>query len=174
MDDEEPTWQRQLAVGLGVLLAIGVLIGAIVAVVGLKMADYAGIGGSSSGSSTPEQILPTTGDASEQPPTTTGPPTPPPSTPPAQHAITLTASPTHAGSYEKVNLTGTYAGHNGATLQVQRAIGNGPWSDFPTTTHVSDGTFATYIKTGMTGTNRFRMLDTSTGKASNPATVTIG
>ena len=48
MDDEEPSWQRQLLVGLGVLLAVAVLLAGIMAVVGLKFADYAGLGGGSS------------------------------------------------------------------------------------------------------------------------------
>jgi hypothetical protein len=176
VDDQEPSWQRQLAVGIGVLLAIGVLIGAIVAVVAVKAADYAGLGDPSTGRSSPEPILPSTGQVTASPPTKTPHSSPPTSKRPRkpQPAIRLTASPPSAGSYEKVNLTGTYPGHDGATLQVQRSLGNGPWSDFPTTTHVSGGSFATYIQTGMVGVNHFRMLDQATGKTSNVATVTIG
>jgi hypothetical protein len=180
VDDEEPNWQRQLAVGLGVLLAIGVLIGAVVAVVAVKAADYAGLGDSSTGRSTPEPILPSTaGAVTDSPPTKTPHSSPPSSSrsqkpPSQQHAIRLAASPPSAGSYERVNLTGTYPGHDGATLQVQRSLGSGAWSDFPTTAHVSGGRFATYIQTGMTGVNHFRMLDQATGKTSNVATVTIG
>jgi hypothetical protein len=176
VDDQEPSWQRQLAVGFGVLIAIGVLIGAIVAVVAVKAADYAGLGDPSTGRSSPEPILPSTGQVTETPPTKTPHSHPPTSSAPPQHqhAIRLTASPPSVGTYQKVNLTGTYPGHDGTTLQVQRSLGNGPWSDFPTTTHVSGGRFATYIETGMVGVNHFRMLDKSTGKTSNVATVTIG
>jgi hypothetical protein len=183
--EREPSWERQLLVGLSVLLAVGLLIGMIVAVVAVKAADYAGIGGGG-GSSSPAPILPTTGDA-----TRTAPPTtrslPPTSTPPPthqthqthhtkrpQHAMTLVASPTHAGTYQRIDLTGTYAGHASGTLQVQQSVGNGPWSDFPVTASVSAGSYRTYIETGRTGTNRFRMLDRATGAMSNVVTVRIG
>lgn len=172
--DEEPTWQRQLLIGLVVLLAIGVLIGGIVAVIAVKAADYAGLG-NNSGNSSPQPILPTTGGATRTiaPPSTTNTPPPPPPTKPTNR-FTLLASPKTAGSYEKVNLTGQYSGPEGSTLQVQRSIGSGPWADFPTTTTVHGGTFATYIKTGMTGVNHFRMLDKTTGTMSNVVDVTIG
>ena len=175
MDDQEPSWQRQLVIGLSVLLVIGVLIGGIGAFVGLKFADYAGIGHVETTSNTPESILPSTGNATKQAPTRRP---PPPSTvnppPPPQHAMTLTASPANAASYQQVNLTGSFQGHDGTTLQVQRSVGNGPWADFPTTTHVSGGQYATFIKTGMVGTNHFRMIDTATGVTSNVVTVKIG
>ncbi len=78
-------------------------------------------------------------------------------------------------SFERINLTGTYAGHDGSTLQVQRSLGTGPWADFPATpTTVSSGTFATYIQTSMLGANHIRMVDTVTGAMSNVVTVTIG
>ncbi|MEJ7690929.1 MAG: hypothetical protein WKF76_11130 [Nocardioidaceae bacterium] len=55
---------------------------------------------------------------------------------------------------------------------MQRDEGSG-WADFPTSATVSAGTFATYIVTGVTGLNRFRMLDTVTGRASNVVKVFI-
>ncbi len=177
MDDQEPSWQRQLVIGLSVLVAIGIMIGGIVAVGALTAADFAGVGSTSSSThSTPEPILPTTGSgASQAPPPSTASTTPASSTPPpAEKAITLSASPKTAGSYQQVNLTGRYPGNDGATLQVQRSVGSGPWADFPTDTRVSAGKFATYIKTGRVGANHFRMLDKATGKTSNVVTVTIG
>lgn len=177
--DEEPSWQRQLLIGLAVLLTIGVLIGGIVAVIAVKAADYAGLG-NNGGSSSPQPLLPTTGDATKTtgstgtPPTTSNPPPPPKTTKKPPRSFVLNASPRSAGSYAKVNLTGQYNGAEGSTLQVQRSVGTGPWSDFPTTTTVHGGTFATYIETGMTGVNHFRMLDKATGEMSNAVAVTIG
>ena len=181
MDRHESSWQRQLVIGLTALLAVAVLIGGILGVIALKAANYVGIGNNVHIGSTPEAILPTTGDAGPTP-STTG---PPPSTtsptkttrrpsPPPRRLITLAVNPKQAGSYQRVNLTGTYPGHDGATLQVQRSLGQGPWSDFPTGAHVSGGRFATYIQTGMTGINHFRMLDKANGKTSNTVAVRIG
>ena len=45
--DDETDWQRQLLVGLAVLVAVGALIGGIVALISIKAADYAGIDGGS-------------------------------------------------------------------------------------------------------------------------------
>jgi hypothetical protein len=73
---------------------------------------------------------------------------------------------------ERIYLSGRYPGQDGSTLQVQRFEGG--WTNFPVTTSVSGGRYSTYVQTGNTGRNRFRMLDTSTGRASNPVTVTIG
>jgi hypothetical protein len=39
---------------------------------------------------------------------------------------------------------------------------------------VSDETFATYVQTSQTGPNRFRVVDTDTGRASNDVSVNIG
>ncbi len=175
--DNEPSWQRQLAIGLSALLAVGILIGGIIAVIAVRAADYVGIGGASS-SSSPDLILPTTGDATRHTAPPTRPSSPSPATtskpPPAQHAIRLVASPRSVGSFGRINLTGGYPGHDGTTLQVQRSLGHGSFSDFPTTTTVHTGSFATYVQTSMTGVNHFRMLDSSTGKTSNAVTVTVG
>jgi hypothetical protein len=164
-------------IGLGVLLVVGALVGSIVAVVAVKAADYVGVG-DKAGTTSPAPVLPTTGSITQSPTSPQGPTrsSPPSSSkpPPPHHGITLHVSPKQAGSYDKVTLTGTYPGHDGATLQVQRSVGNGAWSDFPTTTHVTGGTFDTYIQTGMVGLNRLRMVDTANGAMSNVATVTIG
>ena len=74
---------------------------------------------------------------------------------------------------EQIDLTGVYPGGEGAILQVQRFEG-GSWQDFPVTVSVSDGTFSTYVQTGQGGVNRFRVVDTDSGKPSNEVKVTIG
>jgi hypothetical protein len=175
--EKEPSWQRTLLIGLSVLLVIGVLLGGVFAIIAVKTADYVGLGDGTNGTSSPDPILPTTGDATHtaKPPRT--PATTTPSThrtPPAQHGLTLTASPSSVPSFGKINLSGVYAGHDGATLQVQRALGTGAWSDFPITTSVSDGAYDTYIQTSMVGVNHIRMLDKATGTMSNVVTVQVG
>jgi hypothetical protein len=179
--EQEPSWLRQLLVGLSVLLVIALLVGGILAVIAVKTADYVGLGGGSDlPTSSPAPILPTTGGATH----TVGPSTrTPPSTTPSTHhtrkpsasALTLTASPKRVPSFGRINLTGSYPGHDGAAVQVQRALGNGPWEDFPVhPVSVSAGRYATYVQTSMVGTNHFRVVDVVTGTASNIVTVTIG
>jgi hypothetical protein len=178
--EQEPSWQRQLLIGLSVLLVIGLLIGGIFAVIAVKAVDYVGLGGDSGNpTSSPNPLLPSTASAAH-----TAPPTKPTNSPPAstrsphrrppQHAITLQASPKAVPSSGRINLSGTYAGHDGATLQVQRALGTGAWSDFPISTSVSGGAFGTYIETTLTGINHIRMLDKATGQMSNVVTVRVG
>jgi hypothetical protein len=88
--------------------------------------------------------------------------------------ITLQAGQETVGSMGRIDLTGTYPGGEGAVLQVQRATGPGDsWVDFPVTATVSNGTFSTYVQTGRSGPNRFRVIDTDTEKASNEVTVTV-
>jgi hypothetical protein len=174
--EKEPSWQRQLLTGLSVLLVIGLLIGGILAVIAVKAADYVGLGDGGFSTSSPGPILPTTGDATHTvaPPTNT-PPSATNTTRKPSSGLTLTVSPTSVRSFERINLTGSYAGHDGAGLQVQRSLGDGPWADFPVNpTTVSGGTYATYIQTSMLGENHLRMVDKTTGKTSNIVTVTIG
>ena len=96
-------------------------------------------------------------------------------TPSQDTGIALQAGQDQVGSMGRIDLTGTYATGEGAVLQVQRATGPGDtWVDFPVTATVSGGTFSTYVQTGRSGPNRFRVIDTDTDLASNEVTVTIG
>lgn len=193
MDENSPV-RSQLLVGVGVLLAVALLIGGIVGLVALKAADVAGLN-ESDGTSSRDSGPPLGIGTNSRPPDPTSEPTPvsptetststetsdtAPTTPtettktrkpkPAKQ-ITLDASPDSAGTYERVNLTGTYRRGEGSTLQVQRKEG-GAWVDFPTDAYVSGGTFSTYIETGQTGQNRFRVID-PTGRTSNVVSVMI-
>lgn len=85
--------------------------------------------------------------------------------------ISLSASPLEVSSMERIYLTGTFPGGEGASLQVQRLQGS--WTDFPTSTSVSGGTFSTYVMTGQSGPNKFRVVDPASGKKSNPVTVRV-
>jgi hypothetical protein len=86
--------------------------------------------------------------------------------------IELHASPGSAGTYEQVTLSGTYPGTDGTSLQVQRREG-GSWVAFPTSATVDDGTFSTYVESGQSGPNEFRVVDPSTGRSSNIVVVDI-
>jgi hypothetical protein len=90
----------------------------------------------------------------------------------ADKGISLQVAEASVGPMDNIDLTGVYPGGEGAILQVQRFEG-GAWKDFPVTASVSDETFATYVQTGQTGVNRFRVVDTDSGKASNEVKVTI-
>ncbi len=89
-----------------------------------------------------------------------------------ERAITLTASPPSVSALERIDLSGSYRGGDGATLQVQRREGD--WVDFPVTATVRGTTFATYILTSRTGASQFRVVDEATGEASNTVTVRVG
>lgn len=87
--------------------------------------------------------------------------------------ISLQVASTTVAPMANIDLTGGYPGGEGAILQVQR-LESGAWTDFPVTVSVRDEAFATYVQTGQTGLNRFRVVDTDSGKASNVVKVTIG
>jgi hypothetical protein len=170
----------QIIRALLVVLVLAVGVGVIVAVVSVTLLKSSGILPQANPSNDHSQVIPqSTSPATRtntQPPTTqpaqtpTGPTTT--SAPHAHRTIQLTASPTAAGTYERINLLGSYHGTGSPTLQVQRFEG-GQWVDFPTTASVSRGQFSTYIETGHTGVNRLRLVDPSTGESSNVVEVNI-
>lgn len=179
--DDENAWLKQLAIGVGMLLVVGGLIGATVAFAGIKVADLAGITGTSTTTGSQERLriprnasTPTTPAPTSAPTTSISPPTssPPPSSSKPKRAITLTVSPRTAPSFARITLTGTYRAPDGTSLRVQRLEGGG-WVDFPVTTTVSGGRFSTYIQTGHTGLNRIRMTDVVDGRSSEVASFTI-
>lgn len=90
-----------------------------------------------------------------------------------QQQISLSAAQTAVSPMEQIDLTGVYPSGEGAILQVQRFEGGG-WEDFPVTATVSNQTFATYVQTGRTGVQRFRVVDSSSGKPSNQVRVRVG
>ena len=86
--------------------------------------------------------------------------------------ISLSAGQTAVPPMGRIDLTGVYPGGEGAVLQVQKFSGG--WKDFPVTAVVSNATFTTYVQTSYAGVNKFRVVDSDTGKASNPVQVTVG
>jgi hypothetical protein len=191
--DEGRDWARQLLIGLAALVVASVLVGVVVGVATIGATRVVGLGdGAGSGpSEKPSLYWPTgspsssptsaaasatsaSGSGSPSPAASSSPasPKPKPSPHKAPRPITLTAAPTTVAPSQRINLTGAYPGGDGATLQVQRFEGS--WVDFPVTVTVHGDLFATYIETARAGKARFRVLDTASGRSSNPVTVTIG
>lgn len=179
--DDETDWQRQLLVGLAVLVAVGALIGGIVALISIKAADYAGIDGGSKTSAAPNTDTasePSDGSSTDDEPSEPAESSSAPSTTtetikePPDDAITLVATPKSVSTFGRINLSGTYAGGTGIVLQVQRMEG-GQWVDFPTSATVNGDKFATYVETGRSGPNKFRVKAIGESKTSNAVTVQV-
>lgn len=81
-------------------------------------------------------------------------------------SIRLSASDASVSAYDEVTLSGSYPGGSGTTLQVQRLEG-GSWTAFPTTATVDGGRFSTFVASGQSGVNKFRVVDPDSGVASN-------
>ena len=172
---DETNWQKQLLIGVIMLLIVGGLIGVVVAVAGLKAANLAGIGDTKQPTRSTERLHIPRNVASSTPGPSASSSTPAPAThtsKPPQHLITLEVTPSSVGSFEHINLSGSYRAPDGTRLQVQRKE-NGVWTDFPVTTSVSAGTFATYVQTSHTGLNLFRVSDGASGRTSNVVKVTV-
>lgn len=173
---------------VGVALAVGLILG-LVAVAGSK---FFGLGGEQAGAqhaersmylptpsrtASPSGPLITLAPGDTESPTESGPASPSTSEPSKKKSpkskISLSAGETSVAPMQQIDLTGVYPGGEGAILQVQRFT-NGTWQDFPVTVSVSNQTFSTYVQTSQTGVNRFRVVDTDTGRESNEVKVTIG
>jgi len=185
--DGRPVLTGLLAL-VGVALAVGLILG-LVAVLGSK---FFGLDGNQvaaqetersmylpapSRTATPSGPLITLAPGDTESPTEAVPSTPS-SSKPSKHkqpqtTISLSAGETSVAPMQQIDLTGVYPNGEGAILQVQR-LTNGSWQDFPVTASVSNQTFSTYIQTSQAGLNKFRVVDTDTGKASNPVRVQIG
>lgn len=181
--EDETDWQRQLLIGLVVLVAVGALIGGIVAVISIKAADLAGIddspstttplGGPIRRESDPPPSESTTGATEPTTPSTSS--SSPPSTtrPPRDTGITLQVNPQTVLTYERINLTGRFLAPSGTVLQVQRKE-SGSWTDFAdVTATVNGGSFATYVETGQSGLNIFRVVAIGRDEASNAVHVQV-
>ena len=188
-DADEGRWQRQLLAGLGALLAVSLLIGGVVGLIALVATEVTGIGDSGA-QAKPSLYIPPLSNVHNEPkpagpnvtitpshsasPSTSPSPSAPTTSkkPKPRHRISLQANPQTVSSGQRINFSGVY-NREGATLQVQRLEG-GSWVDFPTTATVRGGVFTTYIYTGHSGMNQFRVLDQATGKHSNTVRVQVG
>jgi hypothetical protein len=178
--DDESDWQRQVLIGLLVLVTVGAVVGGIVALVTIKAADLAGIDDTStttgahrpaggSGPTTSTTSSPTTGTTDTAPTQPTG----PTDTTTPDTRFTLAASPVAVSPSERIDLNGSCAAlPSGTVLQVQRREG-GQWTDFPVTATCFGGSYSTYILTGHTGPNLFRMLALGRTETSNTVRVQV-
>ncbi len=183
-DDEDAPWTRQLLVAVGVLVAVALVIGGVVSVVALGAASVSGIDDahrtasarpslyipSAEPTTRPEQFPDPAGSGGSDAASPSASPSERPTKKP--RAISLQVFPQQVSANERINLTGVYQGAEGASLQVQRFEGR--WVDFPVDASVRGGSFTTYVYTGRSGTNRFRVIDKSSGEKSNAVRVTIG
>jgi len=177
--------QHPVVAGIVALLGVGLAIGLLAGGATLIGTKVMGLGEETTATdSTARQSMylpkpqPTTAAASASQPTLSAAPEPtgPVLTTPTQDTgITLTSAQTTVGQMGRIDLSGTYTTGEGAVLQVQRATGPGDdsWVDFPVTVTVSGGQFSTYVQTGRTGPNRFRVIDTDSDAVSNDVTITI-
>jgi hypothetical protein len=183
LDQDARNSIRQVLLGLVALLGVSVLIGGVLSVVALGAADLAGVTEDTDGAEEsvgPSLYMPTPTPSpaiTPAPGATSAAPAPRPSATPRESrpprpAITLSAHPKRVSAGQRINLTGRYRARDGRVVQVQRHEGR--WVDFPTSATVRGGRFSTYVITSRTGDNRFRVRDESTGRASNPVTVSVG
>lgn len=194
-EDDESPWYRPLLLGVGALLGVALLVGGVISLVALGAVNISGLGGgddgpkakpslyfpehSSSASDDEDDQGPTLADLGGRNPSETESPSPTPTEssspkpkkPKVRSVISLSASPVEVSPMEQIYLSGTYPRGEGASLQVQRFEGG--WTDFPSSASVSGGTFTTYVMTGQSGPNKFRVVDPATGKSSNAVTVTV-
>lgn len=187
-DRLEDNNDHPVAYGLLALIGVGVVVGLIAGLGALAGARVVGVGDESSDTSSggeasmylpkPERTKPAAGPditlrpGQESVPANTEPSEPKTTKKPKQ-VISLSAAQTEVAPMQNIDLTGTYPGGEGAILQVQR-FENGAWEDFPASpVSVSDQTFSTYVLTGIPGQQRFRMIDTGSGKTSNEVKVMV-
>jgi len=188
-DRLEDNNDHPVAYGLLALIGVGVVVGLIVGLGALAGARVAGVGEESADASSggeasmylpkPEKTRPATGpDITLQPgqessSTNQTQPSDPKTTKKPKKVISLSAAQTQVAPMQQIDLSGTYPGGEGAILQVQRFEGGG-WEDFPASpVSVSDQTFSTYVLTGISGQQRFRVIDTGSGKTSNEVRVMV-
>jgi hypothetical protein len=156
-----------VVVVIGVVIALGTTI--VVRALGLNEGDSPGPVGAATPA--PDKPLPT--KAIPQPGEKTAKPDKKPAPQGGKSGrIQLAISPVLARPMERVNLTGTYKGADNVGLQVQR-FEDGSWQDFGVDATVHVGTYETYIMTGHSGEQRFRMFDPERREGSNVVLVTI-
>lgn len=198
VEDDEKPWYRPLLVGLGALLGVAVLVGGLIGVVALGVVNVAGVGEERATveeepslhipDRTPGQrtedddqgltledlnggVDPTESESPSESASPSAEPKKKKKRKPPKSVISLSASPVEVAPMERIYLTGTYPGGEGASLQVQRFEGG--WQNFDASASVSGGTFSSYVMTGRSGPNKFRVVDPASGKASNPVTIRV-
>lgn len=174
-----------VASGLLALVGVGLVVGLLLSGAALAATSVLGLGEGESGGQTsgnqtlylpkPEPTDPETGplvtllpgDETKTPAETS-------TTDAPEFPISLSAARTSVGPMEEIDLTGVYPGGEGAVVQVQRFEG-GRWTDFASVDAVvTNETFSTYVLTGQTGVNRWRVRDSDSDAVSNEVRVKVG
>lgn len=192
-DERDPGTVRPVVSGLIALVAVALAVGLVlggVALFGSRMLGLSGDDASAAGDASDQEslYLPPFHKTTDSGPAITlategGQGTAPPPSQPTRNGpskskspdtgqISLQAVENEVANFEHIDLTGVYPGGEGAVLQVQRFEG-GAWTDFEATIPVSNETFSSYIQTGVSGVNRFRVIDNATGVASNEVRVRV-
>lgn len=200
-DQNEPRADRPVLNGLVALLGVGLGVGllvALVAVVGIKVLGVGGDDGSATDGTTvhDSMYLPSPvetevssgplitlntedpdddgsdGSAGTDEPSEEATTEDTASESPKAGQISLQATDATVSSGERIYFSGVYPGGEGAILWLQR-FQDGAWADFPASVGVTNGTFSSYIFTGVSGLNRFRVIDRDSGRTSNEIRVTV-
>jgi hypothetical protein len=197
-DPQRSPEDRPVVTGIVALVAVargvGLILG-VVALVGTKVLGVDGTDGSTSAGASGRQsmYLPTPAETTDDggplitlatedtdEPTASddateeSEPTEATSSPTAEEGkISLQAAQASVAAGDRIYFSGTYPGGEGAILWVQRWEG-GSWDDFPASVGVTNGTFNSYLFTGVYGVNRFRVIDRESGTVSNEIRVRVG
>lgn len=190
LDTDDPVGARNRAILYGVvtLVVLGIIVGLSVGWLGSRAVDSTGMDDveaprGDSGLPDDEYSDFTAGPTETDEPSDIEPTEPVETTPTTPTETTethepreptLTASPATATEMEEVYLTGRFPGlAAGVTLYVERKEG-GAWAEFADITTTTDelGTYSTYVQTGHTGPNRFR-ITAETGESTPTVVVQI-
>lgn len=190
LDTDDPVGARNRAIlfGLVTMVVIGVVLGLTIGILSSRAVDSTGIDDVKAPKNLPDPSSGPYGDFTAGPsptetqdtfepseptqPTQSSEPTPTqPTKKPDRNEPTLNASPETASGSEQVTLSGRFPGLGaGVTVAVERKQG-GTWAGFgvPAVTTTTDhgGTFTTWIWTGQSGRNLFRV--TADSGESTPA-----
>lgn len=188
LNTDDPVGARNRAIVFGVvtLVVLGIVIGLSVGLLGSRAVDSTGIDdvrAPNNPAGPPDDPIddftatPSQTEATEdtfEPTETTEPSPTEPSKTRDPDEPTLIASPDTANDMEQVTLSGRFPGMGaGVTLAVERKEG-GTWASFAgvETTTDQGGTFSTWIMTGQSGRNLFR-LTTENGESTPSVAVQI-
>lgn len=180
---QQPFWRGQrgrlLLASLAGLVAVGIVLGLVIAWASTTVLEAAGIDGSGDPTRpAPTSEEPSGSGSSDETPTddpteTETDDTESTTDEPLEPA--LQASATQVSSYQEVQLTGQFPGlPAGRPLQIERKEG-GSWTLFPVSVSTSElGRFSINIATGQPGPNLFRVTDPQTGISTSTVTITVG
>ena len=156
------------------LVVAGVLIGLLVAWLSTSVLNAVGLDTDETAPRPVTTSQPTEPSSTpERSDTTSATPSAPPT---SKKDPTLTATPSQVGAYDEITLTGRFPGlAPGTDLQIQRRVGSGAWELFPVSlSSGAGGRFSTFVQTGQTGENEFRIKVPTSGLTTPIAAVLVG